>query len=604
GIGVGIGIAANISGEAYRGISGEIALGVTFGVVMGKELGVAGAVAFGSAALLGVRRGYYWPIHFAFIFPEARGRWYRFHPVAWDDLCGAPFAGLHRLLVSFAESEPAAAEEEAERLIGTYLTHRSAALKAKTILLVRKAAKEDDLTRIDGLLAELPEGKKGYLKNTQTARDLVGRISVEATRLATADRPFLKEPAARAVVTEIKELRGRVAGFGEPLASELRKAADKWLVVSERQLEEERAALAKAPVGQPFRAGDPVNVEREAFVQRLSVVGELEQQVRLAEGCPGILLHGRRRVGKSTILHNLPHFLPRSFRLARVSLQDPKVFSALPDFCSGLGQAILDAVPETDRETPTNLLSLFDTLQLANQRLTKSKERLILALDEYEGVDVKIGEGVFSEDLLATIRESIQEHRQILWLFAGVHAIEELPHAPWTSYLLSARLIEVPLFSEAETRLLLTEPMKRSPLWRDREEDRPRFEPGFWSEGGIERIQAETGGWPHLVQLVAEAVVDLVNLGSLPAATPQLLEQALDKAVVRGHAVFYELMRRECTTEPEWHYLSGFRSAEVQPLPDDPEVTAALKKRWLVEASGEGLRLRVPLMGRWLRERG
>ncbi len=28
---------------------------------------------------------------------------------------------------------------------------------------------------------------------------------------------------------------------------------------------------------------------------------------------------------------------------------------------------------------------------------------------------------------------------------------------------------------------------------------RPRFTPGFWGEGGIERIHAETGGWPHLV---------------------------------------------------------------------------------------------------------
>jgi hypothetical protein len=38
-----------------------------------------------------------------------------------------------------------------------------------------------------------------------------------------------------------------------------------------------------------------------------------------------------------------------------------------------------------------------------------------------------------------------------------------------------------------------------------------RFDPSFWGEEGIDRIQAETGGWPHLVQLVAETAVDMAN---------------------------------------------------------------------------------------------
>ncbi len=37
------------------------------------------------------------------------------------------------------------------------------------------------------------------------------------------------------------------------------------------------------------------------------------------------------------------------------------------------------------------------------------------------------------------LRESIQTHRRIVWLFAGSHAIEELTHAEWPSYLIIAR---------------------------------------------------------------------------------------------------------------------------------------------------------------------
>jgi hypothetical protein len=100
----------------------------------------------------------------------------------------------------------------------------------------------------------------------------------------------------------------------------------------------------------------------------------------------------------------------------------------------------------------------------------------------------------FSQSCCWPSRESVQSHQQITWLFAGSHEITELPNAQWTSYLLSARTIEIPPFTPQETRLLLTEPLKHSQLWKD-PATRPRFSPEFWGEGGIERIQHEADGW-------------------------------------------------------------------------------------------------------------
>ena len=73
-------------------------------------------------------------------------------------------------------------------------------------------------------------------------------------------------------------------------------------------------------------------------------------------------------------------------------------------------------------------------------------------------------------------------------MFIGSHAIDELTHAPWPFYLISARTVEIPPFSPEETRRLLTEPLRYSRLWKDDDPKRPRFAPGFWGEGGIERI--------------------------------------------------------------------------------------------------------------------
>ncbi|MEI2781488.1 MAG: hypothetical protein V9H25_09610 [Candidatus Competibacter sp.] len=240
----------------------------------------------------------------------------------------------------------------------------------------------------------------------------------------------------------------------------------------------------------------------------------------------------------------------------------------------------------------------------ATAHLAEKDHRLLLAIDEYENLDRKLGEGVFGEDLLATVRESIQTHRQVTWVFAGSHAIAELAHAPWSSYLVSARTLEVPPFTEAETRRLLTEPLRYSSLWRDNDSKRPRFSPDFWGDGGIERIHAEAGGWPHLVQLLAETIVDLTNDREQARADRVLLDEAIAKAIVAGDAVLRQLMQPEDAAPGEWEYLRGFRTCDIQPPPDDEAVYQALRRRLLVAEEGGQWRLRVPLMQRWLRERG
>jgi hypothetical protein len=79
--------------------------------------------------------------------------------VAWDDPCGVPFAGLDNLLAAYALEKPEAAESEIERLFTSYPSQRTAALRARATLLARQASVVGDLTRLDEIAAELPEGE-------------------------------------------------------------------------------------------------------------------------------------------------------------------------------------------------------------------------------------------------------------------------------------------------------------------------------------------------------------------------------------------------------------------------------------------------------------
>jgi hypothetical protein len=602
--GIVIGITVAITFGITFGNSEGIGLTIAVGIASGVASWVVGGIAPWVAFAIGFLRYYYNLMNPLFILPRVRSNWYPFHPVAWDDCCSIPFQDLDRLLAAYAEQEPVVGDKEIERLIDRYPSQRMAALRARSRLLIREAGRATDLTRLGEIVASLPQGTKGFLAETQKVGEMAGEIALMQMRLNAMDRPVFREPYAQALCSAVENFRYRVAGFHEPLASEFRVAAERWQEIAERQRDEVRCIAGREPTAQVFRAGDPVDRDREAFVPRDGVVGRLEQQVMLATGCPGVVLYGRRRMGKSTVLKNLGGFLPPGVAVAVVSMQEAEAFTSLQSLCELLGTRMREAWPAEALPggPPADLPGLARLLTDCNRALTSRGQRLIVALDEYENIDRKIGEGVLPEDLLALMRESIQSHRNLTWVFAGSHEIEELTAAPWTSYLVSARTVEVPPFTEDETRILLTEPLKHSTLWpSDRE--RPHFSPDFWGEGGIARVHSEAGGWPHLVQLIAETIVDRLNESGQRQLDATLWESALDETVVRGHNVFHELLVRESRVVGELDYLQEFRTRETQSPPGDNAIARSLTRRLLVVPDGDNWRLRAPLFRRWLQRR-
>src|SRR5208282_4143740 len=65
-------------------IAGAFALGIAGGLVSGIASGIAFEIAFGFSWT----RIYYQLVHLPFVWPRLHGRWYPYHPVAWDHLCG------------------------------------------------------------------------------------------------------------------------------------------------------------------------------------------------------------------------------------------------------------------------------------------------------------------------------------------------------------------------------------------------------------------------------------------------------------------------------------------------------------------------------------
>jgi len=386
--GVAVGIAVDLAG----GLGGGLAVGIVGGLAAGLALagglpgGLACGLAIDLAYAVGFLRLYYLPIHCFWIWPRVRASLYRFHPIAWDDVCLFPFPGLDRLLLAYVALDREAGEGEIDRLIDEYPTQRSAAFRARAILVIRRAAMTENLAQLDEVLDSLPTGERGFLRQTKALRDQVHSITTLQAQLDTLDRPFMRYPFAALLVKEIETFGQQVAGFEPPLSTELRKAARQWLEIARRELDTARTAATREPTRQVFRAGDPVDREREAFVLRAGILGELECQVMLATGCPGLLLYSRRRMGKSTLLRNLEGLLPPRVQVVHLSMQQAGAFASLPDLIELIARRVAAVVPELPKP-PANLKGLESFLDATQKRLEARDHKLLLALDEYENLD-------------------------------------------------------------------------------------------------------------------------------------------------------------------------------------------------------------------------
>ncbi len=621
--GIASGILGGIAGGIAFEIAGGIAVGIALGIAVGNALGVTFGIAFGIslgiAFGIAVTRFYYLAPHLAFFWPKPHASWYRWHPVAWDQLCSIPFPRFDLLLTNYFELNPVEAEAEIERLISTYPSQRSSALRARCRVVARKSGKVAGLGEFVNLVSHLPRRDQRFraqVPELEVAEVVLAITDLQDTLVKfPANMPAYRLRQAELVCEAIISFRDRIAEFAEPLASEFRTAAEHWLKLASGQLDDARHAGEREPFSQVFRAGDPVQGEKaEAFIPRQHIIQELAGLILATNGCPGILLYARRRMGKSTCLQNLMGFIPMNIVIVFLNLQDPAKCTSLSLFCEQLTEAIRKKLMIDDFRMPSvfsgrnDLVECSRFLDDANLRIGQSNRKLLIALDEFESLDTKLGQRdeagrpLIPEDLLALFRTSIQSHRNLIWLFSGSHGIAELKHAKWPSYLISVRTVELDRFTLEETSQLLTDPLAHSQLFKGTP-NRPTFPPEFWGTDGLRRLHEAADGWPHLVVLLAETCVNLVNLQNAASVTDELFLDVRRKAIVSGDNVMIQLLKNESEIPGEWDFLLGFRDHDVLPAPENIGIRKSLLRRSLVTLEDNQVRLRVPLMHQWIRER-
>lgn len=466
---------------------------------------------------------------------------------------------------------------------------REVAVHARATSTGQKSAA---LNRAIGALNELGRYVQGEVLPPE--RVLLGRVVKHWQSIIAAEQGRLGEAALK----EMAPTARRAAGIVE-------RTSAAW----------ERPAR---PFDNPYIAGDPVYPP--LMVGRKDVFDRIGEVWTAKKNPDSIIVYGHRRMGKSTILRNLDQVAPKGSVVVYADMAGETSFvESTADLLLGLADRIYNAAR---RACPSAMLSEPDPAtystaaraQVQFNRLLESVRdllaggSLILALDEFEAVQRAVENQKIGKEIYQFLRAKTQEPWMAL-VFGGLHTLDEMSRDYQQPFYGSYENICVSYLSPKDAWRLIANPTEDFAL---------NYEPE-----AIERIIAETGGQPYLVQQICRDALDQLNheLFDLEVRrevciTVADVDAVLDEGFFRRGTVYFdgvwtqagsqeqqELLRAvaRCDEPCSFAELEAASRMEAQLL--HRQLQWAERHDILYQTDSERWAFHVPLMQRWIRSR-
>jgi AAA+ ATPase superfamily predicted ATPase len=323
----------------------------------------------------------------------------------------------------------------------------------------------------------------------------------------------------------------------------------------------------------------------EVFTGRQDIVRQVEASLLGARRTPTLLLHGPRRMGKSSILCQLPRLLGPDFAPALVDCQNPAVTGnpatllhyLARELSAGLQRRRVTVPAPRREELEREPFAAFDGWLDGVEGALPERMQSLLCLDEYESLQRALDAG-WGGQLLDFLRHTLQHRRRLALLFTGARTFED-QGPEWTHRFVSARRVRVSFLRREEVLPLLTPPV-----------------PGFdltYATGAQDRIFAMTNGQPFLTQAVAYELVQLLNEQHRKEATLADVGEAVARALISASEYFANVWF-DAGTEGQ-AILRAVARREV--APDHPKARAWLQEHDVLDSSAE---FAVPMVRQWV----
>jgi len=275
----------------------------------------------------------------------------------------------------------------------------------------------------------------------------------------------------------------------------------------------------------PYIAGAPV-AEASMFFGREDVFGWIERSLDGKFVHHILVLHGQRRVGKTSVLKQIPNFLPDKYIQVFFDLQG-RTGTTLDRFLWWLASEIIRTLkrehgidlPKPDRK------AFEDTEYLINEflpgiRSTLGDYVLLLTFDEFDTLDRPEIQETLSRPLIAYLRRLIEvEGLNFIFSIGSSGNKLENMQASYTDFFKSALYRKISFLTSDDTRRLVTKPV----------EGLIQYE-----KEAVVRIGEITSGHPYFTQLMCHELFSLCQKTGARFITASDVESVLGDVVERG----------------------------------------------------------------------
>ncbi|MDH4136310.1 MAG: ATP-binding protein, partial [Anaerolineae bacterium] len=284
------------------------------------------------------------------------------------------------------------------------------------------------------------------------------------------------------------------------------------------------------PIPNPYATGKPLRAGSPVFFGREDVFAFILENLGRPTGENVLILVGERRMGKTSLLRQLPLRLGEVVVPVFIDGQAVGIEPGMANLFYDIGLEVRDSLAERGVKVALPSLAAFEARPtdaferelLAEARAALGERTLLFLFDEFEELEARVRSGDLEEKVFPYLRHLMQHLEGIGFIFAGTHRLEELTADYW-SILFNIALFKRVDFLEVEAaQRLIVEPVQSYGL--------------LYDDLAIDKMLRVTAGHPYFLQLLCHALVNLHNRERLNYITIQDVNHTLEEIVGLGEA--------------------------------------------------------------------
>jgi WD40 repeat protein/tetratricopeptide (TPR) repeat protein len=277
----------------------------------------------------------------------------------------------------------------------------------------------------------------------------------------------------------------------------------------------------------PYIAGAPVT-EKTMFFGRQDVFEWVQRSLTGKFVNHILVIHGQRRIGKTSVLKQIPFHLPPTYIPVFFDLQG-RTHTTIDRFLWRLAKEIARAVrdaedislAESTKEEYAEDAELFQNQFLPQLSQAIGDRRLLLIFDEFDSLEESTAKEMLAQDLVPYFSRLMHAPGPLAFIFCIGSSGRKLEHmqASYTDFFRIALYRKISFLEKEEAARLITQPAA-----------------GVieYAPQAVEDILRITSGHPYFTQLLCHELFGYCQKSGKTRIAPRDVEAVLDDVVERG----------------------------------------------------------------------